>query len=594
MALTILGTILILSPLLLIFYFQNKILGFLYIFVGASIFHLLLTLSSQYFHFFRYSIIITINIIVGILIILFLAKNRHKISFKIKINWLTLLVALIIIFELCSVHYFYTGEVNTIYGQRQVVRSFYPYPSFSDDWAGISFTTYSINNNALPTANPLLDGLWDKNFPNIFIGFFAGLAEIFLILKLSPLFGFSIMAIVCGSLICFLVYLFLKSIKVKNIFALAGALCLPWITCSVFLPGIWNLFPFIGGSIFFLISLIALNFKARRLALASGLISLFLYPPFVVIVAPTLLLEFLLSYKLSFKKSLLIIISGFGLVLAVAGFIFILQKANWPNLINFITNNLIRIGSQGPIVERAIWQVIPFGLLPLALIGFISALKKKIFYLIVPLTIGLSYWLLYALLPWFLIIDYARIAVITSYLIMITIGLGAAAAFNWLKNKYEFLKEKNNYFALEIIILAVFIALSFFYTRRTNWLNIKLVQKTASGLYEVTNYAPINNYLNQDDLALFAGIYQKRFLTSSWKGLVIGAATNNYPLDSKAGIITNHLMKYSFFMRENCDDKNSQARLYNLSYVYSDPFNCPNFIELGHSREDLYLYKFQP
>lgn len=83
-------------------------------------------------------------------------------------------------------------------------------------------------------------------------------------------------------------------------------------------------------------------------------------------------------------------------------------------------------------------------------------------------------------------------------------------------------------------------------------------------------------------------------LTISWKDLVIGAATNNYPLDSKAGIITNHLVDFFLFMDENCANKYSQAKLFNLSYVYSFPFKCDNFLELGHSREGLYLYKFKP
>jgi len=594
MILTLLGIILLLTPFFLIFYFKNRILGFLYVLTGLSAFHIFLSLVSQYFHFFRYPIILSAQVIIALLVIAFFIKNKKKFSFKIKIGWIVIFSLAIIIFELWSVHYFYSGEIVTIFGRQNVSQVSYPYPYFSDDWAGVAFTNYSINNNALPITNPLMNGAGDKNFPNIFVAFFAALAEIFLVLNLSPLIGFPILALVSGSLICILVYLFLKSSQVESFFALLGALCLPWIMCSVNLPGIWNLFPFIGATVLFFVSLIALNLKNRRLALISGLVSLFLYPPFIVVIAPTLLIEFLLSSKISFKRFLTISLGTIAFVALVSGLIFILQKENWPSLVRFFLKSLVRINDQGTIPHRAIWEIIPAGLLPLALIGVYSLVRKKIFCLVTPLAVGLLYWLVYAYCPYFLIIDYARIVLITAYLLMIAVGLGAAEIFNFLRKKYPFLVEKDIYFAFKIIILAIFVALSFSYTSRSNWRKLTLKYETASGVYDAPIYSPVNNYLNQDDFALFQGIYQKRFLSLPWKGLAIGAATGNYPLNSKASIITNNVSNYDRFMNENCDDKIAEAKLTGLDYVYSFMFYCPNFLELGHSREELYLYKFKP
>ena len=184
MLLIIFGLILISTPFLLTFYFKNRILGFLYILTISSVFQIFLGLVSQYFHFFRYPIILGIQSATALLVIVFYIRNKHKFSFKIKIDWVVIVAAAIIIFELWSVHYFYTGEISTIYGNKKVSQISYPYPSFSDDWAGVAFTSYSINNNSLPTTNPLLDGIRDKDFRNIFIAFFAGLATIFLSLNL--------------------------------------------------------------------------------------------------------------------------------------------------------------------------------------------------------------------------------------------------------------------------------------------------------------------------------------------------------------------------------------------------------------------------
>lgn len=592
--LTILGLILILTPFLLIFCFKNKILGFLYIITGASIFHLLLALISQYFHFFSYEVILSINLLLALIVVFFLIKNKTKYSFKIKINWLVILAFLVIIFELWSVHYFYTGEISTIYGPKQVSQVSYSYPFFSDDWTGVAFTTYSIDNKALPIINPLTNNVWDKDFRNIFIGFFSGLAEIFLLFNLSPLLGFPILAIVFGSMICFLVYLFLKSSSIADPFAIIGALCLPWIMCSVNLPGIWNLFPFIGATILFLVSITALNLNKFPLALTGGLVSLFLYPPFIVIIGPTLLIGYLLIYKISIKTVLSGILGTIVLVIFTAGLIFVFQKNNWATLTDLFVKSLVRINDQGCIPNRAIWQIIPVGLLPIALLGFWSMIRKNIFSLIIPLSIGLLYWTVYAFCPYFLIIDYARIAIITSYLIMITVGYGVMEIFYFFRNKYPILNKEYILFYFEIIVLIIFIALSFFYTSGTNWKNLTLKYDFPSGEFVLPIFSPVNNYLNQEDLKLFEGISQKNFLSLPWKSLVIGVATNNYPLCSKGAIITSQLMNYDFFMSLNCMNKYSEAKKFEMEYLYSTPVYCPNFIELSYSQEGLYLYKFQP
>lgn len=593
MLLTILGAILLASPLVLILLFKNKTLGFLLIFSSLTAFHLFISMASQAFHIFNYEVVLSVTILLALASVMFVIINKQKCSFNFKLSWLTVLAFFIIFFELFSVHYLYTGLMTTISGHKNVTNHSYPYPYFSDEWAGVAFTNYSIKTEKLPISHPLL-GYNKYDFPNIFVGFFAGLAELFLILNLAPLLGYPIINILTGLLICYLVYLFLKTSGVKEFFAVFGALCLPWIVNSVNLPGVWFLLPFTGGTIFLLITLIAFNLKDKNLALGSGVISLLLYPPFIVLVAPTLLAGLLAGKKISWSQILKSLTKIAAPIFFIVILVFLLQYNNFSNLFNLFADSLIRINNEGCIPIRPIWFIIPVWLLPLAGIGIYSAFKKKLYYYLTPLLIGLIFWSVYAFTPYFLIIDYARMAVITSYLLMIAIGLGLALVFKWLIAKFKFLKNKDVMLAITIIVMLIFLFLSFFYTQREMWNKIILRYDTVLGKWDRPNDPPANAYLHADDLRLFEGLSQQIFLTIPWKGLVIGAATGNYPMESKASIVTNYQSSYEMFMLISCSNKNDTANIIKLDYLYSTPIDCPKFKYIGHSAEGLYLYKFQP
>lgn len=591
---TFFGLLLLLTPFILIFYFKNRILGFLYIFVGLTTLHLFLALLAQYFHFFSYSFVLTINIIIALFSLIFFFFNRSQFNFRFKFNWMILVAALVIIFELFSVHYLYSGLSTDNIGHKNVSYRSYPYPYFSDEWAGVAFTKYTIASKSLPIINPLW-GNEQYGFPNIFVAFFSGLSELFLSLNLVPLTGYPIITILTGFLVCLFIFLFLKSIKVDTFFALLAALSLPWIINSVNLPGIWYLFPFIAGTIFLLAGLTALNFNYELLALLSGFLSLLFYPPFVVFIVPIIIVYLFLGSKFSLKKFFIFIASLVGLLLLAMLFIFLTQLINWRELSNLFVNSLLRNNYEGCIPSRPLWFVIPVYLLPFALLGIWSAIKKKLFYFLAPLFIGLLYWAVYAYYPRFFIIDYARIAAITSYLLMISVGLGAEFSWIWLSKKYHFLRKPEVILALKISILVIFTFFSFFYTQQTGWTKIVLRYNTAVGIWERPMNPPVNEYLQADDLRLFSGLKKQVFFAPLWKALVIGAATGNYPVESKASIITNFQASYNIFMFDvtNCSVRAKMAEKIGLDYVYSPPFNCDRFEYVDKSREGLYLYKFQ-
>jgi hypothetical protein len=103
---------------------------------------------------------------------------------------------------------------------------------------------------------------------------------------------------------------------------------------------------------------------------------------------------------------------------------------------------------------------------------------------------------------------------------------------------------------------------------------------------------PLNRYLAPDDLTIWQGIIGKNFTAPPWKGLVIGAATGNFPLESKSSTITMSIMPYAKFLSADCTEKAALAERYSISYAYLPAFKCPNFVELGESSERLHLYKY--
>ena len=140
-----------------------------------------------------------------------------------------------------------------------------------------------------------------------------------------------------------------------------------------------------------------------------------------------------------------------------------------------------------------------------------------------------------------------------------------------------------------MIGIALFFALGIFYPYFNAWATMKL----NLGDERLRPAAPVGRYLTDDDLHLFGSIHDTRFISDAWKGLVIGAATGNFPLDSKSSTITNSILKFDTFINATCQQKNAYADQYGISYVYADSIECSKFLPLGTSSENYTLYKYQ-
>ncbi len=179
---------------------------------------------------------------------------------------------------------------------------------------------------------------------------------------------------------------------------------------------------------------------------------------------------------------------------------------------------------------------------------------------------------------------------VTSLLIFVLAGFGLNDLITIFKVKEN--RKRNYIFSILIILVfALFFMMSFHYTERTNWKDLRL-NTIGADTYSVPA-SPANNYLTDDDLTLFKDIKEKRFLSLSWKGLVIGVVTDNYPLWTKKSTISNEIVNYNEFMSGDCFAKRDIANKKEMDYVYSLPFMCSGFEFVNKSSEGLYLYRFE-
>jgi hypothetical protein len=588
---TIFGLILLLVPFLLIHKFEDKKLGFAYILSFMIFFHLIVAVATQALGIFSYFVVVLINLILALFILIKINFKEFIYQLKkiklSKINWILVFVIIILFIQLYSVHYNYTGEITTVLGFTKVEGMKYTYPYFSDEWTAVSLIKYSIETNKLPLKNPL----WhNAPFPNFELPFHSFISEIILLLDLNPLTQYVILTIFSGLIICLLVYFILRVNKVSKIVSAISCLSVLYIVNGANLPGIWNLMPLTLGIISFFLGFLFMSLNKRKMSLLMAFLTLIFYPPLFIIHSVGLVLYFIFA-KIPKKKKIKLIFLYLILCAIVAILLFIFAYVVIGNLkivIHYIDINLYyQTFTKNSIPDFSILKVLPIPILLLSLLGFLRVFRKKI-WLVATVAVGLIFWLIYSKTTSRLIIEYARIVVVTSILIVILAGFGLHYLIKYLR-KFEIFKKYKILEVILIVVLIFFLVFSFSYTERENWKELKLYSIDDEIYFPG---APANKYLHEDDLKLFENINEKNFLSVPWKGLVIGTATNNFPLLTKESTITVNLVNYNRFMESDCNKKTEIAlRKTKIDYVYSEEFNCPGFEIRGVSSEGFHLYE---
>jgi hypothetical protein len=581
MILTILGIILLLIPFVLLYRFKNKSLGFAYILSFVLLYHVITAVVLQFFGVFKYWLVIIVNLIFAIFVLFYVDYKKFLKSLKkFKIDWMLIVIIVILSIALYSVHYNYTGKVTTTLEPFEEVSNLrYDYPYFSDEWSAISLIQYSISSGKLPLVNPLW---FNEPFVNIGVPFFSFTSQIMLLLNLEPLVSYSIFSFFSGLLICILVYFILRC-KIDRFSSAIASLSILYIVNSGGLAGIWNLIPLIMGIICLLLSFIFILNKKDTMVLVTSFLTLIFYPPLFVFSIFSLLFYF---YPKKRKK----LGAYFIICSIVALFLFffaVLTSGGFEHALTFLFSKLFYpTFTEGFIPDFSIWKIVPIPILFFAVLGLFKNFKKKL-WLIAPIFVGLIYWFLYSKVLWRFIIGYERAVMTASILITILAGFGIYYFVRYLR-KFDFV---NKYKLTEIgliIALALFFIFSFSYTNNDKWIDLKLYSISGDEVFDPAS--PANIYLHEDDLKLF-DFKDKIFLSTSWKGLVIGVATENYPLHSKFSTLSNRKGDLEEFLLSNCKRKYALSKLSEIDYIYSPPFNCEGFELKNISSEGLYLYE---
>lgn len=590
MLITILGLIISLIPFVAIVCFRSRLAGVLTVFASASAFHLLVALITQSVHAFTYPVVLCLHVVFAVIALYIAFKYRQPATEKVSVHWFFLCSLLIVLSLLVSVHYFYTGIVDDGFGGRMVNRSSYTYPLYSDEWSAVAFIKYSIESGSLPFANSL-----NYNFPfiNFLAGFHSLVSEIVLLLGLNPLTQYVWLAIANGILTCILVFAILRRSGVGLYASSAVMMTVPFITTSGNLASIIYFIPYSLSFVFLLTSILGFLMKNRVVTFLSLIISLIIYPPMIVFALPVCLVVALYKqYKfIYFSKwfylGLIILVSLFFLIVAS------LSRISFTEMYDLFVSFLIRGNPNDGVVSFKFWDVLPIFSLPFICVGAYYLIKKKEHNIIlVPTLVGLAFWIFFSFYQKTFLIERTRIVSITSIFLILIGGLGLERAIKYVKENYDFSDKIVFLRSLRIIVLALFIILSFFFSKIGLWHKLSIeIENNAGKTQRRIPSPPVTRYLSEKDLELFRDIRAKRFISPRWKGLVIGVATGNYPLDSKTSTITNKILVYSDFINANCEQKDVYANKFKIDFAYTKAFSCSNFQEIGIGPEGLVLYR---
>jgi len=591
---TILGIILLVLPFLAVNLFSDKKRGFIYVLFFSLLFQTALAITTQFFGVFYYNVVMCCTLFADIIILFAYffnkIKNRQKFVFNFsKIDWVILAIIIISFLTLFQVHYNYTGKINLATDQvvsyHEVEHMKYVYPYFSDEWYAVSLIEGSINFHSLPIKNLLTN----TPFLNLELFFHSFLAEIFVILNLNALTQYTLVSIFINTLIIVLIYIFLRVSKVSNSAAGISSLLALYIACGANLPGLWHLIPFTLGIVIFLISACFMEFNDVKMAIASMLLASFFYPPLIPFFAIAVL--GFLVFKINLTRQNIFRIA-IGLILlfifCVLGF-YALSASPLKELVNYIISRLFFTSFSAPYFPKInFYNVVPIWAILLAIFGiyFIYKDKKWIFSEFIFSVIA---WLLCSLTIHRFFIEYERIVVFTSIIVILISGFGLKFIEEQIKKEFQ---EKGKGFLriTEISVIFIFLLLIPYYTQSQNWEKFVLINPGSNAMGYPRS--PANNYLTDDDLRIFKDIKNKKFISLPWKGTAVGVATGNYPIVTKEGTVSVGKESWvSDFLNADCEGKTDMAKNWKLDYAYLYDFDCLNFEKIDEGQEGLVLYK---
>src|ERR1035437_5397870 len=468
------GIILFIFPFSLVFLFPNRLKGILVVSIFLLGFAIIVPVVTQVLHIFGYFSVCSMYVVLDIFVLLFLLKKQKYFS-SIKFSLLFILAVAIVSFELASLHYWHTGQVQTLDGTTVVVDDSYAYPVFSDEWVEAATASYSIRTQALPIMNPLAE---NAQMPNLLLPFDSLIAGLFVLLGLSPISNFAILAIIFGIAVCASIYMTARCFGVGRFASVIVFLSIPFIVNGANLPGIWFLLPYIASAVPFFLMLACLGKREYKLAGVAAFISLLLYPPFAIFILPATIASAFFTEKRAFM-------SWPFVVAAILGMVFLILKQDSSAAFSFIQKAVFHSNLDPGIPSYAMWNVIPIFIIPFIFMGFADLLYRKIFIIIAPVFIGIVYWILYAFYPNVILIEYPRIIVITSLVLILVAAFGLDLSFRYLDqyclSHYSSVDMHMTKRITVAGIMTIFAVAAFWYPYNQEWQTFSIPIKAGNG-----------------------------------------------------------------------------------------------------------------
>lgn len=566
----------ILQPLFGTFLNKRPVLGFSYSLIFIILYQTTTSILTQYMGIFNYGTVFIINIMPLLVLLYFFFKN--KVCKKIRFNWLLIFSFIIIFIQLWSVHNSYSGEISTINGYESVENMTYRYPYFSDEWINLLFTKNSIETGSLAVTNPMNNGVEIKN---LLVPYFSFISNFFLLSQIDYVENYFLLPLITGMLILLTCYWVARVFGLSNFSSIITIFLISYITNGSNLPGIWYTLPYTIGLILFLINIIGLKEDNNIIIILSSIIGTIIYPPIFIFMLPAVIFHY---YNTKSISNFLYIFFGSVALTCLIGFLIFrigIKDVNIIDLLKIILNDYIfRNGLDGGIPNYSLFTIIPFLSIILFPFGFYKIFRDRIYQLLIPISIGIIYWIIYSFTTRVFIIEYTRVVTITSILIVIVSGFSINDIIDYGKDYLIYIK----YISFGIIIFC-----AFNYTGLNKWENLKLFIPEINR--SLSPAAPANKYLHPDDLIIFNKLDRETFIAPEWKGLVIGVMTNNIPMKTKPSIIANNYFNYRDFMNQDCAGKLEYLNSHYVNYVYSEEINCDFLMQKEKSSEELFLYK---
>ena len=528
---------------------------------------LVIALSTQAIGIFTYPVVLFANLLfVGLVLYHQWGTLRTTVgSLSIRsVDWILLLVIAVSGYALHSVHYNYQGIYTTAVSNEYVQAEHlsYPYPYFPDEWYAIAFVEETIATGKLPLTNPLENN--ESSFVNLQFPFHALLAELVVLLRLTPSSDYTLLSVGMNTLLIVIMYLVMRRFAIPALLAGSTSVLALLITSGSNLPGLWTLIPFTVGVGFLLLSLSVYP----KQQLYGALLTTFLYPPLA------LYSLVLVAAKRSIKQWLLL---GGGIV-ALMG-VFLLLHESGAAFLKLLQERLV----YHSLLDTLVPQFTPLSVMPpillfLAVVGLVRAWRT------VPVLVslwgmGLVLWLVYLFTPIRFLIGFERVVMMEALLSVILAGFGLqtllARQSGWVRN---------------VVASGLFVGVlisSVWYTERAAWMELVAYDVRTDSV--VLPGAPATVVITDNDLTLFAEFTEQRFLSIPWKGTAIGVLTSNYPVVTQPGTITHNPGLYHIFMSSDCKEKQTILQTHQVSLVYTPPFSCPWVTPIATSSEGLVL-----